>query len=47
MNKIMHWFLIVPVLASGLISKVAIGFTFVPDKATTTAYMIRLPFLQH
>ncbi|MDV2876708.1 hypothetical protein, partial [Phytobacter diazotrophicus] len=39
MNKIMHWFLIVPVLASGLISKVAIGFTFVPDKATTTAYM--------
>ena len=35
----MHWFLIVPVLACGLISKVAIGFSFVPDKATATAYM--------
>ena len=39
MNKIMHWFLIVPVLACGLISKVAIGFSFVPEEATATAYM--------
>ena len=37
MNKIMHWFLIVPVLACGLISKVAIGFSFIQDNAT--AYM--------
>ncbi|MDV2902018.1 hypothetical protein R0H17_10305 [Phytobacter diazotrophicus] len=39
MNKTMRRFLIVPFLLYGLLPQVAIGFDFVPDNATTTAYM--------
>ncbi|QJF15653.1 type 1 fimbrial protein [Phytobacter diazotrophicus] len=39
MNERKRWFLIVPALLCGLMSKVAIGFDFVPKQATATAYM--------
>ena len=39
MNERKRWFLIVPALLCGLMSKAAIGFDFVPDDATATAYM--------